>query len=377
MSHLLTLNAGSSSVKFRLFKLDAQLQLRAGGKVENIGDQDPTFAGFLEGTPIKQSHPLKSGETHEEAIGVILEWLEAQGFDAKDIQIAAHRIVHGGERFTSAVLLDSSILEFLISLTPLAPLHQPHNLNPVTILKKLQPHIIQYGCFDTAFHAHHTPLFHEFALPEHIRTQGVKRYGFHGLSYRWIAHCLEQDFPALFKGKVVVAHLGNGASLCALDQGKSIDTTMGMTALDGLPMGTRCGALDAGAVLYMLQSLRLSPKEIEEILYKKSGLKGLSGLTNDVKMLLGSQSEQAKFALDYFSLKTAQYIAAMAVSMGGIEGLVFTGGIGENAGLVREKICSHLSFLPAFTTHVIPANEERAMALEVWTCLKKTLTIDT
>ena len=321
MGHLLTLNTGSSSVKFRLFGLEKTLPLLASGKISGI-DGTPVFDASKE-NGVPETYPLSEGLSHEEAIDLVLKWLEDNRLP---ISVVAHRIVHGGE---------------------------------------------QYGCFDTAFHARHDPLFQEFALPKSIRNKGVKRYGFHGLSYDWITHCLKRDYPHLAKGKIVAAHLGNGASLCAIKNGRSIDTTMGMTALDGLPMGTRCGALDAGAVLYMLRELGLSLEDVENILYNESGLKGLSGLTNDVKVLSESTDEAASFALKYFALKTAQYIAAMTVSIGGMDALIFTGGIGENGESIRGMILENLSFLSPFEHHIIPANEERIMAIEIWRNFQK------
>lgn len=370
MDGLLALNTGSSSVKFRLFGLESDLPLLAGGKISDIGGK-PAFNVFSEGCP-PENYALSDGLPHEEALDLILKWLDEQRFT---IKAAAHRIVHGGEQYAKPVKLDQGALEYLRGLEPLAPLHQPHNLAGVNILKNRQPDLPQYGCFDTAFHARHDPLFHEFALPQSIRDKGIKRYGFHGLSYDWIAHCLRADYPHLAEGKVVAAHLGNGASLCAMRDCKSIDTTMGMTALDGLPMGTRCGALDAGAVLYMIRALGFSPQETESILYNESGLMGLSGLSNDVKTLSQSRDKKAAFALEYFAMKAAQYIAAMATSLGGMDALIFTGGIGENAESIRAMILERLSFLPPFEHHIIPANEERAMAIEIWEGFKEELEI--
>lgn len=361
---LLVLNTGSSSVKFRLFELTADLPLVAGGKVTDIGG-NTTFKAHKEGSA-ETKEKLSADTTHESALSVILSWLDENGIGAKNLSAVAHRIVHGGTRFDGPVLLDDAAMAYLRSLNGLAPLHQPHNLAGVYNLASKMAGLQQYGCFDTAFHARHDALFSAFALPENIRNQGVRRYGFHGLSYDWIAHSLKNDFPHLAASRIVVAHLGNGASLCAMRDGKSVDTTMGMTALDGLPMGTRCSALDAGAVIYMLRDLGLNVNEVERLLYEESGLKGLSGLTNDAKTLSESDDPRAKFALDYFALKTAQHIAAMATSIGGLDVLVFTGGIGENAPDMRENILNRLSFLPGFETLVIPANEERSMAQEIF-----------
>ena len=371
MKLLLVLNTGSSSVKFRLFELAADLPLVAGGKVTDIGGKC-AFKASKEGSE-ETKKTLPPDTTHENALSVILSWLDENGIGVEKLAAAVHRIVHGGERHADPVLLDSETMHYLRSLSVLAPLHQPHNLAGVDILASKMPGLAQYGCFDTAFHARHDRLFYEFALPEEIRRRGVRRYGFHGLSYDGIAHSLKNDFPHLLNSRVVVAHLGNGASLCAMKDGQSVDTTMGMTALDGLPMGTRCGALDAGVVIYMLRDLELNVDEAERILYEESGLKGLSGLTNDVKALSESSDPRAMFALDYFSLKTAQHIAAMAVSIGGLDVLVFTGGIGENAPDIREQIASHLSFLPGFDTLVIAANEERSMAHEIIKTFRKKL----
>ncbi len=364
MAFLLVLNTGSSSVKFRLFELTENLPLIAGGKVTEIGGKCAFKASKEGSAETKQTLPPDT--THQDALSVILSWLDENGIGARNLSAVAHRIVHGGERYADPVRLDTEVMRYLQTLNALAPLHQPHNLAGVDIIAAKMPGLVQYGCFDTAFHAGHDELFYSFALPEEIRSQGVRRYGFHGLSYDWIAQSIKGDFPHLLNSRIVVAHLGNGASLCAMKDGKSVDTTMGMTALDGLPMGTRCGALDAGVVIYMLRELGLGVDEAERILYEESGLKGLSGLTNDVKTLSESDDPHAAFALDYFVLKTAQHIAAMAVSIGGLDVLVFTGGIGENAPDIREKISSRLSFLSGFETIVIPANEERSMAQEIF-----------
>ncbi len=357
------LNAGSSSIKFRLYALGGALPFLLGGKVTDIGGA-PVFQVHEEEHSRDDIHPLPVGTTHADALEHILEWLEARR-DRWQLAAAAHRVVHGGTRYTRATRLDDAALAYLDTLCPLAPLHQPHNLAAVHALWSNHPDLPQFACFDTAFHAQHDPLFSCFALPQSLREQGIRRYGFHGLSYQWIAHCLARDYPTLAQGKVVVAHLGNGSSLCALQAGASIDTTMGMSTLDGLPMGTRCGALDAGAVLYMAQALQLTPARISDILYEESGLKGLSGISNDVKTLLADGGADAQFALDYYALRTAQHIASMAVSLGGMDALVFTGGIGEHAKPVRAAILARLAFLPAFPSLVIAANEERAMAQEV------------
>jgi acetate kinase len=271
--------------------------------------------------------------------------------------------VHGGTLFTRSVKVTPEIIKSLKTLIPLAPLHQGHNLAGIEIIAEQEPKILQIACFDTAFHSTHTPLFNTYALPKSMAEAGIRRYGFHGLSYEWVLHYLRQNHSSLADKRLVVAHLGNGASLCAINNGRSIDTTMGLTALDGLPMGTRCGELDPGAVIYMIRNLGLSPDEVESMLYNKSGLLALSELSSDVRILEASQTPKAQAALNYFCLKTAQFIGAMAVAIQGMDGLIFTGGIGEHSAMVRNSIRSHLSFLPSFQTQVVSANEENMMAM--------------
>ena len=324
---LLTLNIGSSSIKYSVFELDSLALLDKGKTSCSPEESETSLANLLQKIP---------APTH-----------------------VAHRIVHGGDTYKTATLLNNTVLNELDKLSPFAPLHQPHNLNGVRIVQKLLPDIPQYGCFDTGFHAGHDDLHSTFAIPKDLRDMGLKRYGFHGLSYEWIA----RQIPKY--SRAVVAHLGSGASLCAILNGKSIDSTMGLTALDGLPMSTRSGSIDAGLVLYLSQNLNYTPAQIEDILYTKSGLLGLSGLSSDIKTLLSSPDPRAKFAIDYFTFKTAQYIAMMAVSLGGLDALVFTGGVGENAEIIRADILKHLAFFTPFATLVIPTNEEQMMAIQI------------
>jgi acetate kinase len=354
---ILTLNAGSSSVKFSLFGSEKTLPLLTRGEVTDIGNR-PIFTS-MQG----DWRPLPGGATHEQAVRYIIDWVQEHENGWK-INMVAHRIVHGGADFTEPARVTSDIFHKLKKLCPLAPLHQPHNLAALGIAERHLPRVPQIACFDTAFHARHDPLFSLYAIPQDLTEKGIRRYGFHGLSYEWIAHVLQQQHPEFAKGRVIAAHLGNGASLCAMIGGKSVDTTMGMTALEGLPMGTRSGSLDPAAVIYMIRDLGLAPDEAEHILYEKSGLKGLSGLTNDVRALLVSGNPRAKFALDYFALKVAQYGAMLAVSAGGIDAIVFTGGIGENAAPIRDAVLQHLAFLGRPQMLVIPANEERMMAMQ-------------
>ncbi|CEG58465.1 acetate/propionate family kinase [Legionella fallonii] len=370
---LLTINTGSSSVKFQVFANTPELNLLARGKVSNLGTK-PKLDTYDETR--QQQNPsqfLNPDCNHEQAIRLILDWIKQNNAD-HDIKAVAHRIVHGGMLFTQSTLVTPVIINQLKQFNVLAPLHQPHNLAAIEIIQQFQPNLPQIACFDTAFHAHHQPLFTAYALPKQLRDLGIRRYGFHGLSFEWIAHRLQQDYSHLAKRRIVMAHLGNGASLCAVNNGVSIDTTMGLTALDGLPMGTRCGSLDPGAIIYMQRNLELSLDEMEHLFYNSSGLLGLSGLTNDVKELQASKEESALFALDYFCLKAAQFIGMMAIAINGIDGLVFTGGIGENSELIRTKILNQLQCLQPFSVLILPANEEKMMAIHSQTLISSQAT---
>ncbi len=312
----------------------------------NIGSSTIKYA-FFDGANLVERKSLPSNNEYQDIF---------RNFSKPDIIV--HRIVHGGDKFIKPTLLTNDVLLELEKFSPFAPLHQPHNLNGVRLLQALFPDVPQYGCFDTAFHAGHDAVHSSFAIPKSLRDKDLKRYGFHGLSYDWISRQTKAE-------KMVVAHLGSGASLCALLNGQSIDSTMGLTALDGLPMSTRSGSVDAGLILYLSKNLNYSAEQIEHILYSESGMKGLSGISGDFKILLKSDDVYAKFAIDYFVLKTAQHIAMMAVSLNGLDQLVFTGGVGENAEPIRQAILNKLSFLSPFETLVIPANEEKMMAIQI------------
>lgn len=346
---ILTLNIGSSTVKYAVFEGDG-LEL-------------------MEKKTLAICHP-EQGEgsslllKRDSSVALLLQNDMMSIFkNLSKPDVIIHRIVHGGDKFIKPTLLTDEVLNELEKFLPFAPLHQPYNLDGVHVLQNLFEGVPQYGCFDTAFHAGHDELHAIFAIPADLRERNLKRYGFHGLSYDWISRQISAP-------RMVVAHLGSGASLCAMQNGKSIDSTMGLTALDGLPMATRSGSIDAGLILYLSQHLNYTPDQIEKILYFESGLKGLSGISGDIKTLLSSSDPRAKFAIDYFTFKTAQHIAMMAVSLGGLDSLIFTGGIGENAESIRTAILNHLSFLPAFETHVIKTNEEKMMAIQVQEVLR-------
>jgi len=351
---VLVLNVGSSSVKFRVFGATEELPLLADGRVTGLGSRPVLSVVGQEACVL----PVEL--TQKQALRAVLDWIEANGHDWR-LLATGHRIVHGGTVYYDPVVLDDEVLGQLDRYVRLAPLHQPHGLAAVRAVRELYPHLLQVGCFDTAFHAGHEELIYSFALPRELRDMGIRRYGFHGLSYEWIAHVLGGEAGGAPE-KVVAAHLGNGASLCAMRWGKSLDTTMGMTALEGLPMGTRSGSLDPGAIFHMMRECGLALSEVEDVLYNQSGLLGLSGGTSDMRKLLASDTPEAAFAVAYFARRTAQFIAQMAVSLGGLDLLVFTGGIGENAVPVRQAVIEHLSFLPPFAVRVIEADEERMIA---------------
>ena len=357
---ILTLNAGSSSLKFRVFARDG-LALLAKGAVSRIGGAAELTATLTGAPEIRRALP--QGADHGAALQALLDFIDLHD-DGWHMQAVAHRIVHGGTDYDRATLVTPQVLEDLTALIPLAPLQQPHGLAAIAASRRMAGEVPDVVCFDTAFHTGRDPLFTHFALPPEYYDRGVRRYGFHGLSYQWLAQVLAEDHPDLHGGRVIAAHLGNGASLCAMQNGRSIDTTMSMTAVDGVPMGTRAGAVDPGAILLLQRSFGMALAEVEELVYNHAGLLGLSGKSNDVAALLADGTETSRFALDFFAMKCAQAAAGLAVSLGGIDAMVFTGGIGENATPVREAILRRMAPLGPFRSLVIPANEERMMAQE-------------
>ena len=329
------INAGSSSVKFSVFEGE---QLVLSAQVDGIGAHPKAQA---RGQNTETVTPPDLGETPpktpSDAIPAILRW-SAASLGGREIAALGHRVVHGGTHFLRPIRITPQILVELESLIPLAPLHEPFSIAPMKTTLALHPDLPQIACFDTAFHRTMPEVNRVFALPYALVKEGVRRYGFHGLSYEYIASVLPQQAPEIAKGRVVVAHLGNGCSACGMADGKSVATTMGFTALDGLPMGTRCGALDPGVVLYLLQQKRMTPEAISDLLYKKSGMLGLSGVSSDFRELLASDAPRARLAVDLFCQETARHIASLATAMGGLDGVVFTAGVGENAAPIRAGI---------------------------------------
>ena len=344
---VLTVNAGSSSIKFALFEIvpQADPRLLNHGQIEGLGTAPRFIARDHAGAVLTEHHwPDGADVTHETVFAELLSWIEGHLGEARLIA-AGHRVVHGGRRLTAPAQVTAATLAELDSLVPLAPLHQPHSLSAIRAVTKLRPDLVQVACFDTAFHRTNAAVVRRIALPRALTDQGIERYGFHGLSYEYIASKLPETAPGLAAGKVVVAHLGNGASLCALAAGQSVDTTMGFTALDGLVMGTRCGALDPGVVLYLLQAQGMTASAVEHLLYAQSGLLGVSGVSSDMRALLESDNPQAREAIELFAFRIARETGAMAMTLGGLDGVVFTAGIGEHVATVRRAACERLGWL--------------------------------
>jgi acetate kinase len=344
VSYVLTLNAGSSSIKFALFEAGADLKERVRGQIEGLGAMPRLKADIAGATAVDKTLGEKEVTDHASALAAVLPFLDAA---IADIAIAAvgHRIVHGGTEFSEPIVLDERILAALARLSPLAPLHQPHNLSGVRAAQEAFPEALQVACFDTAFHRAHPWVNDTYALPRELFDQGVRRYGFHGLSYEYVTDRLRQIAPNHAAGRVVVTHLGNGASMCAIQGGQSVGSSMGFTALDGLPMGTRCGQLDPGVVLYLMAEKAMSAAEIEDMLYRNSGLKGLSGLSHDMRQLEAAGTPEALQAIDYFVFRTRRELGSMVAILSGLDALVFCGGIGENGRNIRERVCQGFEWI--------------------------------
>ncbi len=347
---VLTLNAGSSSIKFALYDVGANdaLRLLSRGQIEDIAEPGtaPHFSAQAPDGSLLAEHHWPAGSTldHEALLTPLLSWITTH-LGQEVLGAVGHRIVHGGANYDRPVLLDATVMADLEKLVPLAPLHQPHNLAAIRAIARLRPELPQVACFDTAFHHGMSATTTRLALPRLYEAEGVRRYGFHGLSYEYIAGRLRVQAPLLAAGRVIAAHLGNGASLCAMRDGHSVDTTMGFTALDGLVMGTRCGTLDPGVVLYLQQAHGLSAAAVEHLLYHDSGLLGVSGLSNDMRALLASDDVHAREAVELFVFRIAREAGALASSLGGLDGLVFAAGIGEHAAPVRAAVCARLAWL--------------------------------
>lgn len=386
---LLTFNAGSSTIKIGIFELEARQPKRVGKAVVDLSRQPLTLQINHDGKHIEI--PLETA-SHADLFALMREALQAleAHFQLDIIVAAGHRIVHGGDVFHGPALLDADTIERIDALTQLAPLHQPQALKLIRAMQKLRPDLAQTGSFDTTFHASQSDLVRRYAIPREWHDRGVKRYGFHGLSYRYVTRTLNEAAPDIAQGKVVIAHLGSGASLCAIESGQSRDTSMGFSTLEGVPMATRPGNVDAGVLLHFLGPLGKTLSDLEDMLYRKCGLLGVSGISDDVRALQLSDASEARQAIELFTLRIAGEICRLANTLGGIDALVFTAGIGENQPYIRSAIAAHLSWVGVFldedangrnatrigrqdsrvAVHVIPTDEEQMIAEECLSVLQ-------
>ena len=356
---VLTLNAGSSSLKVALFGMDSDTPL-ATGHADRIGPN--ATLRMAADAPL----PVAAGDltSHAGVLDAVLATLRA-GLPGLDMAAIGHRVVHGGVAFTGPVAVDDTVLAALDRLSPLAPLHQPHNLAGIRAAMQAFPGVPQVACFDTAFHRAHPWVNDTFALPRRYYDAGVRRYGFHGLSYDFIAGELARSAPHLAAGRVVVAHLGNGASACALHAGRAVASTMGFSALDGLPMGTRSGQIDPGVLLYLMTVEGMDAAAISDLLYKQSGLLGLSGISNDMRTLEASPAPEAAEAIDYFVFRIQREVGGLAAALGGIDALVFCGGIGENSRMIRARVCERLGWMGIEIDHTANAANARVISSDL------------
>jgi acetate kinase len=341
---ILVINAGSSSIKFSVFECLAGggLTVTLRGQVSGIGTEPKFDVAGHHGRPVA---PPLSGDGHDAAITAIHGWLLDRLGAETGLAAIGHRVVHGGERYSQPVLIDDQVIGELERLVPLAPLHQPHHLTAIRAMRAVARQVPQVACFDTAFHRNQPPLAQEFALPRALTEKGIRRYGFHGLSYEYIVSRLPVLAPECATGRLIIAHLGNGASLCAVANGRSVATTMGFTPVDGLVMGTRTGTLDPGVILYLIQHDGMSADAVQELIYERSGLLGVSGVSSDMRTLLASDMPAAKQAVDLFVYRISREVGSLTAALGGLDALVFTGGIGEHAPEIRARVCRGAAWL--------------------------------
>jgi acetate kinase len=380
---LLVLNAGSSSLKFSVFLDEDPPKELLRGRIEGLLTS-PRFVAYAGAGPIAEEvWPAGTPLGHQGAIEFLFEWGRSGVLAGHRVAAVGHRVVHGGTRFAGPALVDAATIAELEALIPLAPLHQPHNVAAITAVARMAPALLQVACFDTAFHQTQPALAQRFALPRRYADEGVRRYGFHGLSYEYVASVLAAGGGRATSGRTVVAHLGNGASMCAMRDGRSVATTMGFTALDGLVMGTRCGSIDPGILLYLIDRHGMNAGALQRLLYEESGLLGVSGVSSDMRVLLSSAEAGAAEAVDLFVYRIGRELGSLAAALGGLDALVFTGGIGENAAIIRARVCRDASWLGVevdeaanvrggprisrtssrVAAWVIPTNEEAMIAL--------------
>jgi len=380
---ILVLNAGSSSIKFLLFEhRDGRLEAQLRGQIEGIHTSPHFVARTARGIVAAEKNWGEGVALgHDGAVDYLAEFLRREGA-GMELEAVGHRVVHGGPDFTRPVQIDSDVLAALERFIPLAPLHQPHNLAPIRMLLARRPDLPQVACFDTAFHATNPAVAQRFAIPADLHDAGVRRYGFHGLSYEYVASVMPEHDARTAVGRVVVCHLGNGSSMCAIENRSSVASTMGFTALDGLPMGTRSGAIDPGVLLYLMDERQMNARAIEKLLYHQSGLLGVSGISSDMRKLLDSNEPRAQVAVDLYVYRIRRELGSLVAALGGLDALIFTAGIGENSAVIRERVCRDAAWLgieldvaanraagPRISTKasrvpawVIPTNEELMIA---------------
>jgi len=352
MDTILVVNAGSSSVKFQVFSIEGEGRLRRQikGQIDGIGSRPRLRASGSGGDPMAdRAYPIEAVADVPAAMGLAAEWLREE-LRIHPIALG-HRVVHGGPDYDRAVMVDHGVIARLERFISLAPLHQPHNLAPIRSVLANFPTLPQVACFDTAFHRTHAAVADHYAIPHQLHAEGVRRYGFHGLSYEYIAKVLPQIAPEVAKRRVIVAHLGSGASMCAIREGRSVESTMGFTALDGLPMGTRPGQIDPGVVLYLIFEKGMPASDVQNFLYRDCGLKGLSGVSNDMRELEKSADPKAKLAIDYFVYRLGLNAGMLAAALQGLDAFVFTAGIGENSATIRERVAEQLGWLGVSLDH--------------------------
>jgi acetate kinase len=346
MDAILVVNAGSSSVKFQIFGIEKAGALRRliKGQLDGIGTRPRLSAERSDRSSlIDKTYASNEIADVPAAIATVASWLrETQNLN---LLAVGHRVVHGGPKYDRPVVIDEAVVANLEQYVSLAPLHQPNNLAPIRTLMRSRPELLQVACFDTAFHHGHSAVVDHYAIPERFFAEGVRRYGFHGLSYEYVAQRLREVAPTVAAGRVIVAHLGSGASMCALANGRSVESTMGFTALDGIPMGTRPGQIDPGVLLYLLTEKGMQPTAVQDLLYRESGLKGLSGISNDMRDLESSSDPRARLAIDYFVYRVGLNAGMLAAALGGLDAFVFTAGIGENSPTIRARIAEKLAWL--------------------------------
>lgn len=387
-NQMVVINSGSSSIKFAVYEFDSKLNKLLYGQVENLKIAPKLKIFDANGKMIREdTYPADFG--YQEFYKMLIAAFESNQFNYK-VTAVGHRVVHGGSLYQAPIILNHDNINYLKELIPFAPLHQPYNLDAIESIFKSYPNLPQVACFDTAFHRTHPFVADLFGIPRHLTDAGIHRYGFHGLSYEYIIKKFGEINPDKVNKRIITAHLGNGSSLCAIQNGKSIDSTMGFTALDGLVMGTRCGNLDPGVILYLLQYKKMTGHEIEEMLYKKSGLLGVSGISSNMKELLANSTQPAKDAIDLYVYRIRHELGALIPALGGLDVLIFTGGIGEHAWQIREQVCLDMDWLglriapeqnrtnntkistsqSKVDIYVLPANEEWVIANHTYHLIK-------